>query len=93
MSHYNDPETDNKTLTGILPSPEYAFQQNQQELFESSGEQQDDLDDLQEQQRLEALAWVGSVVINGVPIKKACEHFSCGHFHCDRSLRIRGIEI
>jgi hypothetical protein len=93
MSTYNDPETDNKTLKGSLTSPEYAFQQKLQELFESSDEQQNALKDLQEQQHFDELAWVGSVVINGVRIKKACEHSSCSHVRCERGLRVGGIEI
>jgi len=46
-----------------------------------------------EQQLDEQEAWIGSKRFNEVIIKKACEHSSCSHFKCERSLRIGGIEI
>ena len=42
---------------------------------------------------LEASAWRGSKAINGVLIKKACEHPTCSHYKCERGLRMGGIEI
>ena len=42
---------------------------------------------------LEASAWRGSQAINGILIKKACEHSSCSHFKCERGLRIGGFEL
>lgn len=41
----------------------------------------------------EASAWRGSKQINGILIKKACEHTSCPHTRCARGLRIGGIEL
>ena len=49
--------------------------------------------DTHDQEVTEELAWIGAQVINGVLIKKACEHASCSHFRCERRLRIGGIEI
>jgi hypothetical protein len=46
-----------------------------------------------EQQLDEKKPWKGSKQFNEVIIKKACEHPSCSHFKCERSLRIGGIEI
>ena len=46
-----------------------------------------------EQQFDEQLAWQGSKPVSGILIKKACEHSQCGHFKCERGLRIGGIEI
>lgn len=43
--------------------------------------------------RLEAEAWQGSKQVGDILIKKACEHTACGHFKCERGLRIGGIEI
>jgi len=42
---------------------------------------------------VEAEAWRGSKAVNGLLIKKACEHPACGHFKCERDLRIGGISI
>ena len=42
---------------------------------------------------LEASAWRGSQAINGILIKKACEHPACSHFKCERGLRIGGFEL
>jgi hypothetical protein len=42
---------------------------------------------------LEHQAWQGSKQFSGILIKKACEHTSCPHTRCARSLRIGGIEI
>jgi len=41
----------------------------------------------------EESAWQGSTEINGVLIKKQCEHTHCPHTRCARSLRMGGIEI
>jgi hypothetical protein len=41
----------------------------------------------------EASAWRGSKEINGILIKKACEHKNCPHTRCAKALRIGGIEI
>ena len=38
-------------------------------------------------------AWKGSKQVSGILIKKACEHPRCGHYRCERGLRIEGIEI
>ena len=43
--------------------------------------------------QLEASAWRGSQAINGILIKKACEHPTCSHFKCERGLRIGGFEL
>jgi len=42
---------------------------------------------------LEANAWRGSKQVGDVIIKKACEHTACGHFRCERDLRIGGIAV
>ena len=42
---------------------------------------------------LESAAWTGAQEFNGVLVKKACEHSTCSHFECSRSLRLGGIEI
>ena len=41
----------------------------------------------------EASAWRGSKEINGILIKKACEHTSCPHTRCAKAVRVGGIEI
>ena len=41
----------------------------------------------------EQSAWQGSKEINGILIKKACEHTQCSQFNCERGLRLGGIEI
>jgi hypothetical protein len=41
----------------------------------------------------EQAAWNGSKQFSGVHIKKACEHRTCSHFRCERSIRMGGIEI
>ena len=41
----------------------------------------------------EQQAWQGSKQFSGILIKKACEHSQCGHFKCERGLRIGGIDI
>ena len=46
-----------------------------------------------EQEFDEQQAWQGSKQISGILIKKACEHISCPHTQCARSLRLGGIEI
>ena len=46
-----------------------------------------------EQQLDEQEAWNGSKQFSEVLIKKACEHTSCPHTRCAKSLRIGGIEI
>ncbi|HKS41496.1 MAG TPA: hypothetical protein VJX74_12855 [Blastocatellia bacterium] len=46
-----------------------------------------------EHQLDEQQAWQGSKQYSDVLIKKACEHSQCGHFKCERGLRIGGIEI
>ena len=42
---------------------------------------------------LEEQAWRGSKAVNGILIKKACEHPACSHFKCERDVRIGGIAI
>ena len=44
-------------------------------------------------QEVEAEAWRGSKQVDGILIKKACEHKACGHFKCERDVRIGGIAI
>ena len=46
-----------------------------------------------EQQLDEQQAWQGSKQLSEVLIKKACEHITCPHIRCARSLRLGGIEI
>ena len=41
----------------------------------------------------EESVWNGSKEINGILIKKQCEHTHCPHTQCARSQRIGGIEI
>ena len=41
----------------------------------------------------EQSAWQGSKELNGILIKKQCEHTHCPHTRCARSQRIGGIEI
>lgn len=41
----------------------------------------------------EASAWRGSKEINGILIKKACEHTRCPHTRCVKAVRVGGIEI
>lgn len=41
----------------------------------------------------EESAWRGSKEINGILIKKACEHTSCPHMQCAKAVRLGGIEI
>jgi histone acetyltransferase (RNA polymerase elongator complex component) len=42
-------------------------------------------------------AWKGAKPVKteagAILIKKACEHTTCPHFKCDRSMRVNGIEI
>ena len=42
---------------------------------------------------VEADAWRGSKQVGQLLIKKACEHPACGHFKCERDVRIGGIAI
>ena len=42
---------------------------------------------------IEANAWRGSKQVGQLLIKKACEHKACGHFKCERDVRIGGIAI
>jgi len=42
---------------------------------------------------LEANAWRGSKQVGQLLIKKVCEHPACGHFKCERDLRIGGIQV
>ena len=46
-----------------------------------------------EQQLDEQQAWNGSKQFSEVLIKKACEHSTCSHTQCARSVRVGGIEI
>jgi hypothetical protein len=46
-----------------------------------------------EQQLDEQEAWIGSKQFSEVLIKKACEHSTCPHTRCAKSLRVGGIEI
>jgi hypothetical protein len=41
----------------------------------------------------EETAWEGSRKIDGILIKKACEHTHCPHTQCAKAVRIGGIEI
>jgi hypothetical protein len=41
----------------------------------------------------EQSAWQGSTEINGILIKKACEHTHCPHMQCAKAVRLGGIEI
>jgi hypothetical protein len=41
----------------------------------------------------ESIAWQGSKQFSGIFVKKACEHLTCPHTRCARSLRVGGIEI
>ena len=45
------------------------------------------------ERELDEQAWYGSKQINGILIKKACEHSGCPHTYCVKSLRLGGIEI
>ena len=88
-------ETDLQTLMGAGLSNEYSYQEQEAELLAASAE--DDADAWQGYSEfsadLEEAAWIGAQTFNGVTIKKACEHTSCDHFRCEKSLRIGGIEI
>jgi hypothetical protein len=42
---------------------------------------------------VEADAWRGSKQVGQLLIKKACERPACGHFKCERDVRIGGIAI
>jgi hypothetical protein len=46
-----------------------------------------------EQQLDEQQAWNSSREVNGILIKKACEHTSCPHTRCAKAVRVGGIEI
>ncbi|HKQ03889.1 MAG TPA: hypothetical protein VJ464_02065 [Blastocatellia bacterium] len=92
MPTYCDTEIDQRTLIGTITSPEYVFQQKVQEL-EEADDPQFDQEDIQDREAAEELAWLGARVVNGVLIKKACEHAACSHYRCERALRIGGIEI
>jgi hypothetical protein len=46
-----------------------------------------------DQQVDEQEAWNDSREVNGILIKKACEHLDCPHTKCERSIRVGGIEI
>jgi len=46
-----------------------------------------------EQKLDEESAWNDSKNLNGVLIKKSCEHLDCPHTKCERSIRVGGIEI
>jgi hypothetical protein len=46
-----------------------------------------------EQQLDEQSAWNGSKEVNGILIKKACEHSRCPHTKCAKAVRLGGIEI
>lgn len=41
----------------------------------------------------EQSVWQGSKELNGILIKKACEHKHCPHTQCAKAVRIGGIEI
>ena len=38
-------------------------------------------------------SWNGAQSVNGILIKKACEHLTCSHFKCSRDLRVGAIAI
>lgn len=42
---------------------------------------------------IEEAAWDGAKEVEGVMVKKACEHKGCSHFRCEKNLRLGGIEI
>ena len=42
---------------------------------------------------IEEAAWIGAQELNGVMVKKACEHTTCPHVRCEKNLRLGGIEI
>ena len=44
-------------------------------------------------QELKAQSWHGPKNVNEILIKKACEHTTCPHARCAKSMRIGGIEI
>ena len=41
----------------------------------------------------EESAWQGSKEINGILIKKQCEHIKCPHTRCAKAVRVGGVEI
>jgi len=44
-------------------------------------------------QDVEAANWNGAQSVNGILIKKACEHLTCSHFKCERNPRVGAISI
>ena len=46
-----------------------------------------------EQELDEQEAWKGSKEVNGILIKKACEHLDCPLTRCAKAVRVGGIEI
>ena len=62
-----------------------------QELMAEEGYQEFSIE--LEQQLDEQEAWKGSKEVNGILLKKACEHSGCPHFKCEKSIRVGGIEI
>ena len=55
----------------------------------------DHLEDIGEVNKLiaEKSAWNGSKELNGILIKKSCEHLDCPHTKCEKSIRVGGIEV
>ena len=84
-------ETDTQTLIGASLSNEYSYQEQEAELLAA------DADDFEGYSQwssdIEEAAWDGAKEVEGVLIKKACEHNTCSHFRCEKNLRLGGIEI
>ena len=82
--------TDTQTLTGQTIPAEYLHQYQDQELLAA-----DDFDGYEEfsQELDEQAAWNGAKEFNGILVKRACEHATCGQFECAKSTRLGGIEI
>ena len=87
-------ETDTQTLRGASLSSEYSYQEQERELMLADATDDSEWEGYAEfSADLESAAWGGSQMLDGVLIKKACEHTSCDHFRCEKNLRIGGIEI
>ena len=89
MKTYHD-GTDITTLIGQRFSIDYLHQVQAARLLAA-----DDFEGYDEwSAQLESVAWAGAEEFNGVLIKKACEHTTCGHFECDRrDLRSGGFDL
>lgn len=89
MPNLQDFSDDLKTLIGEPYFADYLYQEQERELAALLAEDYNAL----EREAEERAAWKGASKLNGVLIKKQCEHSSCPHFRCERGLRIGGIEI